>query len=34
VSGVFSSAITYLLIVAVLIVKPNGLFGVREEARV
>jgi branched-chain amino acid transport system permease protein len=34
VSGVFSNAITYLLIVGVLIVRPNGLFGVREEARV
>jgi branched-chain amino acid transport system permease protein len=34
VSGVFSQAITYLVIVAVLIVRPFGLFGVREEARV
>lgn len=34
VSGVFSSAITYLLILIVLIVRPNGLFGAPEEARV
>lgn len=34
VSDVFSQAITYLLIVAVLIVRPRGLFGVAEEARV
>lgn len=34
VSGTFSSAITYLIIVAVLIVRPNGLFGAVEEARV
>jgi branched-chain amino acid transport system permease protein len=34
VSGVFSSAITYLLLVVVLIVRPNGLFGVPEETRV
>ena len=34
VSGIFSNAITYLLIVVVLIIRPNGLFGVPEEARV
>jgi branched-chain amino acid transport system permease protein len=34
VSGTFSQAITYLLIVLVLVIRPNGLFGVREEARV
>lgn len=34
VSGIFSDAIGYLIIVAVLVVLPHGLFGTTEEARV